>query len=90
MTVIEGMPFIPLGEKDYKLDAYLGIQLQGGDFKVLREKRNEAVDALFLEWLREIDEFATALSSNARKTLSHVFLPTTIAIDLDGTTKIKS
>ena len=81
MTIIEGNPYIPLGERDHMLKAYLGIQMHRGYFQNLIKMRNDAVDALLLKRLRELDEFATALPSN-RKLLNNVSLPTSIILEI--------
>ena len=67
IRVIDGMPFLMLGEKEYMLKVYLGLRNCHGFFKELIKKRNDAVDQLILAKLRETDDFVVAVTPKSRK-----------------------
>jgi hypothetical protein len=67
VNMVDGRPFVALGERDHMLKGYLGVRNCHGFFLHLAKKRNDAVDELLLAKIREVDEFAMALPSSARK-----------------------
>ena len=67
VNMVDGMPFVALGERDHMLKGYLGVRNCHGFFLHLAKKRNDAVDELLLAKIREVDEFAMAVPFSARK-----------------------
>jgi hypothetical protein len=67
VNMVDGRPFVALGERDHMLKGYLGVRNCHGFFLHLAKKRNDAVDKLLLTKIREVDEFAMAVSASARK-----------------------
>jgi hypothetical protein len=67
VNMVDGRPFVALGERDHMLKGYLGVRNCHGFFLHLARKRNDAVDELLLVKIREVDEFAMAVSASARK-----------------------
>jgi hypothetical protein len=81
VEMLNGKPFIALCERDHMLKVYLGIKSNTGYFKYMGKKRNDAVDEILLQQLREIDEFAMELPPSARKNFAaDATLPKTIFI----------
>jgi hypothetical protein len=67
VNMVDGRPFVALGERDHMLKGYLGVRNCHGFFLHLAKKRNYAVDELLLAKIREVDEFAMAVPFSARK-----------------------
>ena len=67
VQLVEGRPFVAIGERDHMLKGYLGIRKSPGFFKMILEKRNEAVEKLILKIVNKTDEFAVAVPDAVRK-----------------------